>query len=327
MRKKSYTLVFFILTILVIFIFFYKLHNNDNLFVLKGYKSGDTKFYKDNKLITGKDNMLHLINLDNKIDKNLNVNVNWLDTIPDENIIIYGNFNNQIGILRLDDHDNIIDHNVVIKGDDLRIDPSIIKIEDEYYFTTTKIKGAVNNADPNKENGEYTVELYKTKNLKTITKISDVVSAKNNLEDIDMLYTEGFLNIVYEKETYDHGTSDIILKRSKNKGETWGNEFPLVQGKGDCEPATFTYNENGYTLFYSSDEEDIGKSYDGAKSYYIKYDKDFKFLNKHPILLHIPKNMILYEVRKYDTTYEALYVNDYSGERNIYVDRIDKSMK
>lgn len=90
---------------------------------------------------------------------------NWIDILPEENLVVHASANKKVFITSLDDDQKIISSESILEEDILRIDPTIFKIEDTYFITLTKIIGNVNNADKTVKNGTYTVELYSSKDL------------------------------------------------------------------------------------------------------------------------------------------------------------------
>ena len=218
----------------------YELHN------------GDAKFWKD-KVITSIDGKLALLSLNGNIEKQYDINASWIDGDERNNILVYGNSNNEIGIVIFDNNNDVVLNKVILKSNNLQIDPTISVIEGDYYITTTEIKGNVNNASVDQENGEYILHLYESDNLENWNKVSDIVDEYNNIEDVDIILSNDELIVVYEKEELDKGKSSIMMKRSNDRGRTWEGEKELLEADSDHEPATLFKFGEGYILYYSSD--------------------------------------------------------------------------
>lgn len=263
---------------------------------IDGLHNGDAKFYRD-CIITSVDSVLKIFDKDGKNRKTYHdVTVNWLDSLPEEGIIVYGNGNNELGIVKLDDDYNLISNDVIMKTDNLQIDPTITKVGKFYYVTATEIEGTINNPDPEQENGFYTIHLYRSANLKDWTLVSDVAAAQNNLEDVDVFYKEDRFYVTYEKETVDKGDSAIELAVSEDKeGKTFSKPKQLLEADCDHEPAAIYAMKNGYRLFYSCDKNERGESYQGAQAFYADFDLSWN-LEKKDVLLHTEteKGILLY---------------------------------
>lgn len=275
--------------------------------------NGDAKFYKE-MLITSVGGKLCVYDLDgNLVDKYDDINVNWLDTLEEENIIIYGNGNNELGIVQLDDNQSIISNSIIINSDKLMIDPTIIKIKDSYYITYTEIEGTINNPDPNGENGKYTIWLYRSTDLKNWEVVSEIADEQNNLEDIDIAYFSNKFYVFYEKEMVDKGNSSIVLKVSKDSsGQEWEDEKVLIDSDCDHEPASVVPTKNGYRIYYSCDKNAIGESYMGGEIFCADFNSDFELINKDiPIGTENKTGILLYDFTEIDGKEMFLYSKDY----------------
>lgn len=299
-------------------------NNKDCLFNKKVY-SGDTKFYKDGLLLSSDGALMIIDTNSDSIQKFEDAKVNWLDTLPEENLIVHSSFDNDLSITILNDSQSVIKTTLIKKDDNLRIDPTISKLDDTYFITATKILGTVNNADKNAENGIYTVELYMSKDLNNWEKVTDILSIQENIEDVDILTNDNRMYLTYEQEAYDKGPSSINVIYSDDKGMNWSKPISLVDRVADNEPASFIKSENNYILMYSSDEDNIGASYEGAKAYVNLYDKNFELVDHTLLKTSIDHNMILYDAKSIDDKWQLLYVNDYTGERSLIIDSIDIS--
>ncbi len=180
----------------------------------------------------------------------------------------------------------------------LLIDPTLIKVEDTYLITYTQIKGNINNGDTLRPNGHYEVILMESNDLINWKKVSSIVSESTNIED-GFIYFDGEKNslfFLYEEEVFDKKNSSIKIKKSNDRGEIWGESITLLNASADQEPAAiFNCNEKNY-LFYSSDLDDVGTSYYGAKGYI----SSFSNLNFTPeqinVSLRLDDSIVLYDV-------------------------------
>lgn len=266
-------------------------------FEKKQLHNGDAKFY-ENSIITNVDNHLYICDMDGNYRQYDDIKCNWLDVIPDEGLMVYSNFDNETGLIQFDDKMDIINHTLLWSHDKLNIDPAIIKIGNMYYLTSTEIDGTVNNADIDGENGIYTIKLFCSSDLQSWDYITDVISHKNNLEDIKLFNKDNKLCIIYEKEIVDKGNSSICAIEAKDSScIDWGEEKILLKADSDHEPANIMSSVDGIFLFYSSDFERPGESYMGSNLYYAKYDWDFNLIEKNiKIDTEIKDGQLLYDV-------------------------------
>jgi len=279
--------------------------------VLGGMHNGDAKFYKDS-IVTSVDSVLTIVDKRGNIRKCPKVCANWIDTIEEKNLLVYGNGRKEIGIVHFDEKEDVLSDETVFKSENLMIDPTISENEGDYYLTYTEIKGMVNNADPNKKNGEYTLHLYRSNDLKKWEHISDIARDNNNIEDVDIVFDKGKIMAVYEKEVIDKGKSAVVIKSSFDKGQTWGDEKVLLDPDADQEPAVFEKADNGWRLYYSSDIAASGETYMGASAYYASFDPEFRLKEKDkPIRTRTGKGILLYDVRKRKGKTHLLYAHNY----------------
>lgn len=288
--------------------------------------NGDAKFL-DNQIITGVNGKLAIYDLDGNLRKSYeDINVNWVYTLPEERIVVYSNFNKEIGIVKLDEKGEVQSNEVVMKNENVHIDPTIVKVDGKYYMTATEIEGTINNDDKNKENGIYTIHLYKSTNLLNWEKVSDIIQCQNNLEDVDVFYQNGSLYVTYEKEELNKGNSAIYIIKSKDiEGKDW--EKPKELLKSDCDHEFAVINKmpnGGYELYYSCDKDNLGESYMGANLYYAIYDKNFN-LQKQDI--QIPtvtkKGIRLYDVSVINKKLCFLFAKDYLTDCDLVVEGVD----
>lgn len=288
----------------------------------KELKCGDAKFF-NNYVVTSVDGILTLIGIDGKNKRVYQgINSNWIDVIEQEKIVVYGNFNNEIGIVRFDDDYNIVDNDIVMNTTNLQIDPTITVVDGVYYMTVTEIIGNVNNADKGIQNGEYILHMFKSKDLKDWKFVSDIADEFHNLEDVDIVEDGKKLLAIYEKEQIDKGESSIILKESDDNGKTWSDEIELLPADSDNEPAIFEVNEENFVLYYSSDRDNVGESYMGSKVYYSIYNKEFNSVkNNQPVVTENFKGILLYDIKKIDEYYYLLYSHDYLTTNDLIIEK------
>jgi len=286
--------------------------------------SGDAKFFKDH-IITNVGGALTVIDLDGNIQYIYDgINANWIDVIDKENILVYGNFNNEIGMVKFDDNYNVVSNDIIMNTDNLQIDPAISVMDGVYYMTVTEIIGNINNSDKNEENGEYILHLYQSRNLKEWTLVSDIVDDSKNIEDVDIMICNHDLYVIYEKEEIDRGKSAIVLKRSEDRGKSWSNEIELLSAEADQEPAGFLRGSDDYILYYSSDKEFLGESYEGASVYYSTYDVDFNLILKNQLVsTEADKGILLYDITELDGNFYILYAQNYLSTNNLVIEKAE----
>lgn len=319
--KKTYISVLF--TIVLLLMTGCTIEDNFKSYKLL-HQSDDAKFYRDNQLVTSSE-VLEIINT---VDKSIRLfpkyQASWVDCLAEEGLIVFSSTNMQVNVVKLNERGNQVDKFLVCSGNELRIDPTIFKIQNKYFITCTRIEGAINNGDPMKENGVYTIELYTSSDLEHWEKVSNIIFANENLEDVDILVKADEIYVMYEQERYDHGPSDIMLISSKDLGNTWSETTTLIKRNADNEPAKLLFENDSFYLFYSSDKEDIGTSYDGAKAYVNIYNTDFILQEEHLLPTTVEKNMILYDVIIQDDDVVLLYAANYLQNRELHIDSSDK---
>lgn len=283
--------------------------------------NGDAKFYGDN-IITSIDGKLSLIDPEKNEITQYEVYTNWLDSIETEGIVVYGNQYKEVGLCIIDNSEKtLVSNTILFQEENLAIDPSIIKIADQYYLTITLIDGNVNNSDINVENGTYVVKLYTSKDLKNWELLSDIVTADNNIEDGELLYWNNQLYFLYEKEEVDKGNSSIELKTSLDMGTTWKNQKTLVTKNGDNEPGGLKVINDSVYLFYSSDIENKGMSYEGADIYRLRLDNTLTPVDEPKKLGFLSKKgKLLYDIKVTDDSISYLFTENYISESNLVVE-------
>ena len=231
------------------------------------------------------------------------VSSNWLDIIEDHGSLLCVTASFKDKSLRLYKIDmqslNVQLIATVLQYDEqLLIDPTFLKVEDKYFITYTQIKGNINNADISKQNGHYEVVLVASNDLIHWKKISSIVSEDTNIED-GFLYVEAAENslcFLYEEETFDKNTSALKIKKSTDSGVSWQAPTTLLNATADQEPAAiFKCNEKRY-LFYSSDLDNPGASYYGAKGYISSFSNINYTPDQTNIGLELDEGIILYDV-------------------------------
>lgn len=285
--------------------------------------NGDAKFYNQ-LIITNLKGKLAFLDLDGNIVHIYDdISAHWVNAIEDEGIVIYGNSEHEIGIARFDRDGQLISNQIIMKTDNLQIDPAILKANDHYYAITTEVEGNVNNSDPNIENGLYTIHLYQSDNLTDWTFVCDVISKKNNLEDAEFFYQNQHFYIIYEEEEVDKGNSSICLIKSKDETDTiqWQQPKTLLSADCDHEPASVIAIEDGYCLYYSCDKENPESSYMGAKMYYALFDRDFQLQKQDMAIQSITQTgILLYDVKIQDNQYQYLFARNYLSDCDLIVE-------
>lgn len=324
MRRKTKLGVLVFITVVFFIGCILSMKKNYQNHELNEYHSGDSKFLTEDELIASKDGKLQILNLNTKEETPVNIESNWIDCLLNEKVIVYSNSKNQTGICQLDDENKVILNQIIFEDETLHIDPSIVKIEETYYLTSTKIQGNVNNADLNQENGLYTVQLLRSKDLKHWEYVTDIVSKDQNLEDVELIDDFGILRLIFEKESVDKKESSICMMESQDNGLTWNNEKELIPNNADNEPASFYKQNDAYYLFYSSDIENPGKSYTGASGYVTKFDDRFSQVETKKLETKYTENLLLYQVIMTDESLTLLYSHDYLNRNDLCVENIKR---
>lgn len=272
--------------------------------------------FGDCKLINFQNEVYIIANLENelsikKIDDSSSsfkvtnpiVSSSWLDVIEDKGSILCVTASFKEKSLRLYKIDmqslNVELLSVVLQYDEqLLIDPTILKVEDNYLITYTQIMGNINNGDTLKPNGHYEVVLVESHDLINWKEVSLIVSEDTNIED-GFLYFEAKENslcFLYEEEVFDKKNSSIKIKKSNDGGANWDEPKTLLSATADQEPAAiFKCNEKNY-LFYSSDLDNLGASYYGAKGYVSSFSSTNYTPDQIDIEINLDYGIILYDV-------------------------------
>ena len=281
-----------------------------------GEKSETIGNFGDCKLIDFQNEVYIVANLDSELSiKKANdssaefkvtnpiVSSSWLDVIEDNGSLLCVTASFKEKSLRLYKIDmqslNIELLSTVLQYDEqLLIDPTLLKVEDKYLITYTQIKGNINNGDTTKKNGHYEVVLVESNDLINWKAVSSIVSEDTNIED-GFLYFEAAENslcFLYEEEVFDKKNSAIKIKKSIDGGKNWDDPITLLNATADQEPAAiFKCNDKNY-LFYSSDLDNPGASYYGAKGYVSSFSDSNFTLDQIDISLKLDDGIILYDV-------------------------------
>ncbi len=250
------------------------------------------------------------------------ISSDWIGVMEDDNSIlcVTASFKDQsLRLYRINTQSlNVEFLTTIITKERLLIDPLIIKVENEYFITFTQIDGNINNGNELKQNGHYEVVLMKSNDLINWDTISTIVSENANIEDGSLLFDKEkkSLFFMYEEEVFDKKKSIVKIRKSIDMGQTWKDPIPLLDGPDDKEPAAIFKYYNNYYIFYSSDLDDIGSSYYGAKGYMSAFD----VFNLKPIFInaniYLDKGIVLYDVILNDKNLFFLakkMITDYEG--------------
>jgi hypothetical protein len=216
------------------------------------------------------------------------ISANWLGVAPVDAriaIAIVGSFHeNSIRAYKIDFGNGSATRLSTISGGDLlKIDPTIAITPAGYFATYTQIRGAINNADQNKENGEYTVFLFRSGDLVSWKYVSTIIQARNNIEDGRLFFDGGDskLYFAFEREIVDKGHSSIEVISSADLGAHWAASTVLLEARADQEPGGFVRDGDRFYLYYSSDIEHQGTgSYEYAHMKKAIFKLSFESLQK-----------------------------------------------
>ena len=291
---------------------------------LENLHNGDAKFYR-NQIVTSIGGKLAFCNLRGEcINIYDEIEANWIDAIGADGVVVYGNFDKEIGIARFDKENQLLSNKVIMKTKNLQIDPTITKVKNKYYITVTEVEGKVNNAEEDKKNGIYTIHLYQSSDLVKWNYVDDVIRHANNLEDVDVKYQDNRFLVFYEKEEMDKGESSLCFRMSKDaKGSKWCPEKTIMKADCDHEPAVINQLKDGYRIYYSSDKANPGESYMGGHIYYMELDEQFRVEKKDvKIQTATQKGILLYDVRKNKKGQRYfLYAKDYMTDCDLMVEK------
>ena len=302
-----------------------KLLGNSDEFYLEKYANADAKFYND-YILTSVDENIYMLDFQGEVVRTYEgLKASWMYTYAEDGLVVYSNHDNETHLLKLDEEMNQISDQVILTTDLLAIDPTICKVGDTYLVTHTTIEGTINNPLPDGDNGIYTLQLYASDDLETFEHRTTIISEKHDIEDIDMIYHEGTLYCIYEKENYDKGPSKICMRMSDDEGTTWSEEQILIENGGDNEPSCLMKEYDGWRLFYSSDKERPGESYNGASAYSAFFDADFLHLSEYDEKADMKDNLgiRLYEVKEMDERLYLMFAHDYMTDKDFVLRSIE----
>ncbi len=304
----------------VYFVFF----NNSDEFFLEKYANADAKFYNE-YIITSVDEGVYMLDFEGNVVKSYEgLKASWIYAYPEEGLLVYSNHDNETHLLKLDENMEMVSDEVILTSELLAIDPTICKVEDTYLVTHTTIEGTINNPDPNGDNGIYSVELFVSKDLENWEHQTTITSQKQDIEDIDMMCDSEKLYCFYEKENYDKGPSAICMRYSTDVGMTWSEEQILIENVADNEMACILPEYEGWRLYYSSDYECVGESYNGASAYFADFDVDFKALSTYQkVDMHDNQSVRLYEVKELNDRLYFMFSHNYSTDKDFVLRSIE----
>jgi hypothetical protein len=311
--------------------------------IFRFYRSGtgDAKLLDDNYLLTVKNRNLVGIDLTTGDVTKYDIYADWLDIDRESRTIIYSNADFELGAARFDENEKII-HNEIIylnNQSDYMIDPAVEKIGDTYYISMTFVDGKLNNDNTEKNSGKYTIRFYSSTDLKSLTFLSEVVSAKRNLEDVKLIADGEELYMVFEKETVDKGNSAILLTKSGDLGKTWSTPAILLDSTADHEPAGFIRTEEGWELYYSMDQENPGESYNGSSAFRTRLNDKMEILETDEKVIlakeadestdlseeYLQKGgILLYDAEKFGDDIYFVYAENYLTDNNLCVSVLEQ---
>ena len=298
-------------------------HESEGFFLEK-YANADAKFYNDH-IITSVDEGVYMLDFSGNVVKSYEgLKASWMYAYAEEGLVVYSNHDNETHLLRLDENMDLISDEVILTSELLAIDPTICKVGDTYLVTHTTIEGTINNPDPNGDNGIYSLELYVSTDLEKWEHRTTITSQKQDVEDIDMLYNEKTLYCIYEKENYDKGPSKICLRFSEDEGMSWSEETVLIDNGGDNEFSCVLPEYDGWRIYYSSDKDNPGASYNGASAYTSFFDADFKHIPELDKKVKMKDNLSvrLYEVMQTEDKLYLMYAHDYMTDKDFVLKSI-----
>lgn len=318
MNKRISSAIVALLVLLFAVVAFSGVYGRSDGFVLEKYGNADAKFY-GNYVVTSLNGEIQLLDFQgNVLNSYPTQTASWVYTCQEANMIIYTNHIYETHLMHLDEQRNLLSDTVISVKGLLCIDPTICKVGNQFFFTHTTVDGMVNNSSPDGENGIYSVELYSSKDLENWEHCATIISENHDIEDIDLLQDGNRLYCIYEKENYDKGPSKICMKSSEDNGFTWSEETVLIENGGDNEFSCALQEEDGWRIFYSSDKENPGESYNGASAYSAFFDSDFQYMSEYDEKLDMKDNhsVRLYEVKEVDGRLYLLFAQDYMTDKD-----------
>ena len=324
-KKSSSAILALLVLLFAVDVYFVYIKSSEDFFLEK-YANADAKFYNDH-IITSVDEGVYMLDFDGNVVKSYEgLKASWMYAYAEEGLVVYSNHDNETHLLKLDDNMDMITDEVILTSELLAIDPTICKVGDTYLVTHTTIEGTINNPDPNGYNGIYSLELYASKDLENWEHRTTITSQKQDIEDIDMLYDEKTLYCIYEKENYDKGPSKICMRFSEDEGMSWSEESILIDNGGDNEFSCILPEYDGWRMYYSSDKENPGESYNGASAYTSFFDADFKHISELDEKVDMKDNTAvrLYEVKQIEDRLYFMYAHNYMTDKDFVLKSIKK---
>ncbi len=299
-------------------------------FTLLKYHNADAKFIGDH-IITSVDEGIRILDLKGNVTVQYDgLSASWLYVQEGEEAdrstyrVAYSNHKNETHILRLSEDYEFLGDQMVLKTDALAIDPILIKADDTWYLTHTRIDGTINNPSPDGDNGTYTVKLFRSEDLRNWEYVTDILNRKKNLEDGDLKYVGGVLHYFFEMEEYDKGPSAICVMTSSDDGKTWEAPKELLPALADNEMAVCEPVEEGWRLYVSSDYDCVGESYQGASVYYSDYTPDFEPVSTYmPSAMPDNRSVRLYEVKEIDGQRYFLFARNFLTDCDLLLRAVD----
>jgi hypothetical protein len=207
---------------------------------------------------------------------------------------------------------------VIVANDSLKIDPTLRHLNEMWYLTFTQVEGVANRSTEDTPNGKYTIQVMSSRDLQNWDGPYTVVQKYFNLEDPILFYNSDTkrLTLLYEQETIDRHDSTLSFISSGDFGRTWGDERTLDLPRGDKEPAGIVLMGQQYRLFFSSDAENPGSSYEGAHAYQILFPQP----NEAPSLVQLPQieGSLLLDSELVDNTLHLIGIEKYRTERQLF---------
>lgn len=305
----------------------------ENGFTLEQYHNADAKFLGDH-IITSVDEGIRILDLEGQTVAGYDgLSASWIYAAEEDEAdteeywtVAYSNHDNETHIMLIDKKDwtDFADR-TVLTTDTLAIDPILVKDGDEWLLTHTTIEGTINNPDPDGENGIYTVKLYRSADLESWEFVTDIISMDRNLEDGDIRLRDGVLYYFFEMEEYDKGPSTLCAMTSEDGGESWSEPAALASEQADNEMASCEWTGDGWRLYFSSDVENPGESYQGATVFYADFSPELLPLGTwHHSSMPDNKAVRLYEVKEIDGQLCFLFARNFLTDCDLLFRTIEK---
>ncbi|MBQ1315935.1 MAG: GBS Bsp-like repeat-containing protein [Lachnospiraceae bacterium] len=252
-----------------------------------------------------------------------NIRANWLAVLGGGREVIVSDETRNVSYVTFDEDGGIESVTKLDTGGGFNIDPAAVRLEDgSILFTMTTVTGTVNNGDPSRECGTYTVKLYSLTGGAAAECIGEIRTVKRNIEDVILVRTGTTLYCVYEEELYDKGSSAIKMQKADISDFMWSEPVTLLKATSDHEPAAFLPQDDGsFLLYYSCDEEKPGSSYSGARAYADRFDRRFRRKSHEAVPLSSAAGILLYDVRSGTDGAAYLYAEDYPAVNRLVSER------